>query len=109
MLFPWGSEQFGVIDRQNAHCSEQNEYLSDVTFNVLNFLADNVEANSLGKRSALTDSNNITDSETESWGAVSSNGPVAFLEPVVLLDVVEVVAANDDSVLHLGGNDDTPK
>jgi hypothetical protein len=34
---------------------------------------------------------------------------VAFLEPVVLFDVVEVVAADDDGVLHLGRNDDTPK
>jgi len=109
MLFPWGSEQFGVIVRQNAGCSEENEDLSDVTFNVLDFLADNVEANSLGKRSALADSDNITDSEAESGGAVGSNGLVALLEPVVLLDVMEVVAADDDGVLHLGGNDDTPK
>lgn len=109
MLFPWGSEQFLVIVRQNARCSEQNEYLSDVTFNVLDFLADNVEANSLWKRSALADSHNITDSEAESGRAVSSYGFVALLEPVVLLDVVEVIAADNDSVLHLGGNDDTPK
>ena len=76
---------------------------------MLDFLTDNVEANSLGKRSALADSDNITDSEAESGRAVSSNGLVALLEPVVLLDVMEVVAADDDSVLHLGGNDDTPK
>ena len=76
---------------------------------MLDFLADNVEANSLGKRSALADSNDITDSKAESGGAVSSDGLVALLKPVVLLDVVEVVAADDDGVLHLGRNDDTPK
>jgi hypothetical protein len=89
--------------------SEENEDLSDVTLDVLDFLADDVEANSLGKRSALADSDNITDSEAESWGAVSSDSLVTLLESVVLLDVVKVIAADDDSVLHLGGNDDTPK
>ena len=69
---------------------------------MLDFLADDVEANSLGKRSALADSNNISDSEAESWGAVSSDGLVTLLDPVVLLDVVKVIAADDDGVLHLG-------
>jgi len=76
---------------------------------VLDFLADNVETNSLGKRSALADSNDITDSKAESGRAVSSDGSVALFKPVVLLDVVEVVAADDDGVLHLGRNYDTPK
>ena len=69
---------------------------------MLDFLADDVEANSLGKRSALADSNNISDSEAESWGAVSSDGLVALLESVVLLDVMKVVTTDDDGVLHLG-------
>ena len=34
---------------------------------------------------------------------------VALLKPVVLLDVVEVVTANNNSVLHLGADNDTPK
>jgi len=82
--------------------SEENENLSDVTFDVLDFLTDNVETHSLGKGSALTNSHDITDSETESWGAVSGYGSVALFKPVVLLDVVEVVTTNDDGVLHLG-------
>ena len=76
---------------------------------MLNFLADNVEANGLGKRSALTNSHDITDSETERWGAVGGDGSVALFKPVVLLDVVEVVTTNNDGVLHLGRNDDTSK
>ncbi len=76
---------------------------------MLEFLADNVEANSLGKRSTLADSNDITDSKVESGGAVGSDGLVALLKPVVLLDVVEVFAVDDDGVLHLDRNDDTPK
>ena len=68
---------------------------------MLDFLTDNVEANSLGKRSALADSDNITDSEAESGRAVSSNGLVALLEPVVLLDVMEVVTFDNDCTGHL--------
>jgi hypothetical protein len=87
--------------------SEENENLSDVAFDVLDFLADNVEAHSLGQGSALTNSHDIADSETERWGAVGGDGSVALLKSVVLLDVVEVVTTNDDGVLHLGRNDDT--
>ena len=76
---------------------------------MLDFLADDVEADGLGQRSALADGHDITDSKSEGWGAVSSDGLVALLKPVVLLDVVKVVAADDDGVLHLGRNDDTPK
>ena len=75
---------------------------------MLDFLADNVEANSLGKRSALADSNDISDSEAESGGAVSRDGLVALLESVVLLDKVQVVTADNNGVLHLGRDDDTP-
>jgi len=100
MLCPKGCEK--PMRQYQAALSEENENLFDVTVNVLDFLADNVEANSLGKRSALADGNNISDFEAESWGAVSRDGPVALLEPVVLLDVVKVITADDDSVLHLG-------
>lgn len=33
---------------------------------------------------------------------------VSLLEPVVLLDVVEVVSSDDDGVFHLGRDDETP-
>ena len=33
---------------------------------------------------------------------------MALLEPVVLLDVMEVIASDDESPVHLGGNDDAP-
>lgn len=76
---------------------------------MLDFLADDIEADGLGKGSALADSHDITSSETESGGSVSSNGLVALLESVVLLDEVEVITSDDDGVLHLGGDDDAPK
>jgi hypothetical protein len=34
---------------------------------------------------------------------------VALFESVVLLDVVQVIASDDDSALHLGRNDDAPE
>lgn len=40
---------------------------------------------------------------------MSSDGLVALLKPVVLLDEVEVVTADDNGVLHLVGDDDSPK
>ncbi len=33
---------------------------------------------------------------------------MSLLEPVVLLDVVEVISSDDDGSLHLGRNDDSP-
>ena len=88
--------------------SEEDEDLLDVTFDVLDFLADNVESHGLGKGSALADSDDITVLKSESGRAVSGHGLMALLKSVVLLDVVEVITANDDSVLHLSGENDTP-
>ena len=89
--------------------SEENEDLLDIAFNVLNFLADHVEADGLGDGAALADSHDITSADTESGRDVSSHGSVALLETVVLLDVMEVITTDDKSVLHLGGDHDTPK
>ena len=89
--------------------SEEVELFSGIPDDIVGLDLENVESDGLGKGSALADSNDITDSKAESGGAVSSDGLVALLKPVVLLDVVEVVAADDDGVLHLGRNDDTPK
>ena len=45
--------------------SEEDENLLDVTFDVLDLLADDVEANGLGDRAALANSHDITDLDTE--------------------------------------------
>ena len=82
--------------------SEEHKDLSDVTFNMLNFLADNVESHSLGKRSALANSNDITDFDTESWRAVSRNSVVTLLKTIVLFDVMEIVTSDNDCASHLG-------
>ena len=94
---------------QRGKHSEKDEDLLDVTFNVLDLLTDNVEADSLGNGSALADGDDITDTDAESGRAVSSHSAMALLESVVLLDVMEVVTTNNNGVLHLGGDNDTPR
>ena len=89
--------------------SEEDEDLLDVAFDVLHLLADNVEADGLGEGSALADGNDITHADAEGGGAVGRHGLVALLESVVLPDEVQVVTTDDDRVLHLGGDNDTPK
>eukprot|EP00966_Prymnesium_polylepis_P190690 4419451-Prymnesium_polylepis.1 len=63
---------------------------------------EHVEAHRLGQRPALPSQDLITLLHTEGRRHVHGRVLVALLEPVVLLDVVEVVLADDDGVLHLG-------
>ena len=87
----------GSRRQRQSQCSEENEDFLDVTFDTLDFLAENVEANSLGDWSALAYSHHITLLKTESWGAMARDGLMTFLESVVLLDVMEVITSDDDS------------
>merc|ERR1712002_45389 len=60
------------------------------------------EAHSLGQRSALASSDNVTHMDiTEARGHVNGHVPVSLLESVVFLDEVEVVSADDDGTVHL--------
>ena len=76
--------------------SEENEDLLDVTFDALDLFTENIEADSLGKRAALADGHDITDLDTEGWGAVARDGLMALLESVILLDVMKVIASDDN-------------
>jgi hypothetical protein len=67
---------------------------------VLDLFTDEIESNGLGKGSALVNSDDITNFDTESWRAVSYNGVVVFLKSVVLLDVMEVVTFDNDCTGH---------
>ena len=60
---------------------------------------------SLGQGTALANGNPVTLLNTESGGDVGSQVLVALLVTVVLGDVVEVLAANDNGTVHLGGDD----
>merc|ERR1719264_2204731 len=61
-----------------------------------------VELDRLGEGAALANSHHVADlNVSEAGGHVNGHVLVALLEPVVLLDVVKVVAADHHSVLHL--------
>jgi hypothetical protein len=96
------------LSRCRSLCSEKNEDLLDVAFNVLDFLAEDVEADSLGNRAALANSHDITGLDTESRGAVNGDVLVTLLESVVLLDVMEIIASDNDGPRHFGGDNNTP-
>ena len=70
-------------------------------------MGNDVELDSLGQRTALSNGNNITLLHSEAWGAVSMNVLVTFLETTVLLDVVKVITTDNNGALHLGGDDKT--
>lgn len=98
------------VSQRVLHGSEHDEGLSDVTLNSLLLDSDDVETDSLGERTALANGHDITDSGTgEGRGQMSGHVVVSLLESVVLLDVVEVISAQDDGSGHLVGEDDTPK
>jgi hypothetical protein len=62
---------------------------------------------SLAQRTALANGNLVTLLNTEGGGDVSGQVLVSLLVTVVLGDVVEVLAADDQSTVHLGGDDGT--
>ena len=58
----------------------------------------------LAQRSALSNGNLITLLNTESWRDVRSQVLVSLLVTGVLGDEVKVFSADDESSVHLGGN-----
>jgi hypothetical protein len=64
--------------------------------------AENVEPHSLAQRPALANGNLVTLLNTESRRHVRGEVLVTLLIPVVLGDVVEVFATDDDGTVHLG-------
>ena len=61
--------------------------------------------NSLAERAALADGDLVTLLDTESGRDVGGDVLVPLLVTRVLLDEVEVLPADDDRSVHLGGND----
>ena len=53
----------------------------------------------------MTDCDNITLLDTESWGNVGSQIAVSLLVSSVLGDEVEIFSSNDDGSVHLCRND----
>lgn len=77
-----------------------------VRFRVGSDLQD-VESNGLGDWSTLTNGNDVTDLDTESWRNVDWDVLVSLLVSVVLWNVVQVVSSDDDGTVHLGGDNNT--
>merc|ERR1719263_259569 len=104
---------YRVVASNSSQCrsgfSEQSELLPRRSENLVLLDLDDVEANSLGKRSALRHGGDVTLLDIKAWRAMDSDILVALLETVVLLDVVEVVATDNDGSLHLGGDDHAPQ
>lgn len=66
-----------------------------------------VESNSLGDWSTLTNSNDVTNLNTEGWGDVNWDVLVSLFVSVVFWNVVQVVSSDDNGTVHLGGNNGT--
>ena len=108
----YSAAQFEIrdpVDWQGQTRSEHDKSLADVAFNVLLLDSDDVETDSLGERAALADGDDIADSGTgEGRRQMRGHVVVSLLEPVVLLDVVQVVASDDDRPRHFASDDNTP-
>ena len=97
---------FFVVFYHGTLCLEDTEGLLSRGLSLW-LVSDNIETNSLGKRTALSNGDDITLLDCERWRAVNSNVLVTLFETTVLDNVVQVVPSNDDGSLHLGGNDQT--
>lgn len=62
---------------------------------------EDVEIDSLGQRSALSNGGNVAFFDSETRRAVGNKVRVSFLVSVVLLNKVKVVSSDDDGVSHL--------
>ena len=89
--------------------SEEDENFLNVSFDMLDFLLDDIEANSLWEWSALSDCDNISSIDTEGWWAMTRDSLMALLKSVIFLDVMKEVTTDDNCVLHFSGDHNTPK
>ena len=75
---------------------EETELLAGGSEDLVLLDLEDVEANSLGEGTALACSDDVALLDLEGGRAVDGGVGVALLETVVLLDVVQVVATDDD-------------
>ena len=66
-----------------------------------------VEVDGFGEGSAFSDEDDISFFDGEGWGDVSRDIAMSLLVTVVFRDVVKVITSDNNSALHLGGNDDS--
>lgn len=90
--------------------SEHDESLSNITFDTLFLDSQDIESNSFGDWSALSNGNDITNSGSlENWGEMSWQVVMSLFESVVLFDVMKIVSSQNDSSMHFVWQDDTPE
>jgi hypothetical protein len=89
----------------NLELGEELDTLLLTTTGSLNI--NDVESDSLGERTALTESHEVTLVDTEARRQVSWEILVTLLETVVLGDVVKVITTHDNGTAHLVGLDNT--
>jgi hypothetical protein len=75
----------------------------------LRLVSNHVELHGLGQGTALSNGDNITILHREARAAMYVNVLVPLLVTLVLGNVVKVIPANDNSALHLGGDDKSLK
>merc|ERR1711964_383820 len=89
-------------------CHKKDGYLRSHLVELLARAGDDPEdvvAHGLRERAALADDDVVTDGGLEAQGAVNGEVLVALHVTLVLVHEVQVVAADDDRPLHLGGAD----
>eukprot|EP00444_Apocalathium_aciculiferum_P026535 CAMPEP_0183427040 /NCGR_PEP_ID=MMETSP0370-20130417/40050_1 /TAXON_ID=268820 /ORGANISM="Peridinium aciculiferum, Strain PAER-2" /LENGTH=195 /DNA_ID=CAMNT_0025611539 /DNA_START=22 /DNA_END=607 /DNA_ORIENTATION=- len=87
--------------------SEKHEDLAGIPENLILLHLEDVEPDGLGERATLTDGDDVSFLRLKGWRAMRCHVGVSFLEAVELLDVVQIVPADDDGSLHLGGDNHT--
>ena len=66
---------------------------------------EDVESDSLGEGSALSDGDDITFvNSLESGGAVSGDVGVSLLVPAVLSDIMKIISSDNDGSVHFGAD-----
>mmetsp|Transcript_96360 Transcript_96360/g.249202 ORF Transcript_96360/g.249202 Transcript_96360/m.249202 type:complete len:200 (-) Transcript_96360:13-612(-) len=94
-----------ILPDTRQACSEELEHLARVAEDLVLLNLEHVEAHRLGEGAALADRDDVALGHVEARRAVRRQVGVALLEAVELLDVVQVVAADDDGPLHLVRDD----
>lgn len=80
---------------------------SDITNDFVRDNFQDVETDSLAKRSAFTNDNDVTFLNSEGWWAVDWNVSVSLFISIVFGDVVKVISSDDNGSLHFGWDADT--
>ena len=99
--------QYQRREQQQQGCLKDTEGLLSSLGLDSRLMRDNVEANGLAERTALSHSHDITVLDGKSRRAVHGKVLVPLLEPTVFLDVVQVVSPDNNGPLHFGRNDQT--